>query len=198
MIEFPAGMGPTEVEWFQIDPGGLLRSPLNGETQRVNRPGVRLGVRFSFPPIRESQADVFSVRLLRAVQSGIRIPIPRRAGRQGAPGLSVAVDGAVAGGTSLPLKGLPVGYAALEGWWLTLTDAAGVRYAHRLTAPFVADVTGEATATVWPPLRAAFVDGASVNLAAPTIEGWLTDDNPGWRQDVRLVSSIGFTLEERR
>lgn len=198
MIELPDDIAPTEVEWQLVDAGGVLRSPMNGELQRVNRPGTRLQLRVVFPPLSPERSRIFVNRLMRAVQEGLRMEIPDTAARQGAPGLAVTVDGAVAGGTSLPLKGLPVGYAAREGWWLSPVDASGNHYAHTLTAPFTADGSGEAVASVWPPLRSAFADGDAVLLARPMIEGFVTDEALTWQLNVRHHTSIGFTLEERR
>src|SRR3546814_1909417 len=64
---------------------------------------------------------IFIARLLKAKREGLRIPYPLIDVPQGAPG-SPVVDGADQSGTTINLRGLTPGYAAKEGYWLSIEE----------------------------------------------------------------------------
>ena len=195
MIELPEKPAPRGVAPRLIDFSTTQRSAGGGVTEVILRPGTRWAADFSFPPMRPDLRRVFTARLVRAKAEGLRLAWPLGQVRQGNPGTPV-VDGTGAMGTALPLRGLNPGYAAKEGYWLSLTDGDGLSYLHQVQALAVADNAGEATLAVWPPLRGEFADGDAVNLVAPVLEGILTGDM-GWELPLGDRVPLSFTLEER-
>jgi hypothetical protein len=108
------------------------------------------------------------------------------------------VDGDEPAGTTLPLRGLTPGYAAKEGYWLTIVRAADdYRCAHLVQTPAVAAEDGTIELDIDPPIRGVFADGDIVLLAKPTIEGTLTAP-PSWALSVERLIRNGaqLTIEE--
>lgn len=196
MIELPDSPAPNGVEVEVLDFGMTLRPAGGGSVLRVNRPGARLRVRVSFPPMTPDTARKFNVRLMAAKEEGLRIDYPLLDLSQGAPGAPV-IDGDDPLGTTLPLRGLTPGYAIKEGYPLTLIDGDGNRYMHFSGSAGLADASGEYTITgLRPPIRAVFADGDEVLLAKPTIEGALVEEL-GWALSIdRLVRGATIVVEE--
>lgn len=195
MIEFPPLPAPNSWQPALIDYGGMLRSAMGGATQRINRLGSRFRVAVSYPPLPDPNGRIFVNRLIRAKQEGIRVPVPLSTD-QGIPG-SAAVDGAASAGVTLNLKGMTPHYAGKEGFWLSI-DRGGKRSLYSLAAQFIAGADGKATATIYPPLRTPLQDGDAVNLATPTIEGFIDGDELSWEMSLAHHQHISFTIEEAR
>ncbi len=193
MITLPASPPPSGASPALIDFGFILRPSTGAGALRVNRPGSRWLVKFSYPPMRPDVARVFISRLIEAKSAGLRIKYPLQVS-QGNPGAAL-VDGGGAAGTSLPVKGLTPHYLAKEGYWLSVTDAAGVKYLHNVRATASADAAGKVTLTIRPPLRAPLVNGDAIELAAPMIEGLVTSDI-AWPIVPDQVIDLSFSVEE--
>jgi hypothetical protein len=185
---------PNGCEPALLDFGQILRPSGGGKVQKIDRPGSRFRLKLTLPPMSTADAAVICAALLQAKRQGLRMEVPLLGRSQGNPGLPV-VDGANPAGTSLPLRGMYDGYSLRPGYWLTLIDAAGDYYLHMVTA--VATVaSGIVTATIEPPIRQPFADGATVLISRPKVQGWLTDElswalNPG-----EIVNGVSFTIEE--
>lgn len=191
MIELPESPAPNGMEPALLDYGGVLRG---ASTIRIDRPGSRYRIGFSYPPMKPDTARKFTARLQRAKREGVRVTLPLLV-HQSFPGAPV-VDGAGQAGTTLSVRGLTPGYAAKEGFWLTLIEADGTAYLHSLAATAIADAAGNADFEIEPPLRAPFADGAAIELAAPWIEGFVDGDEWGWSVPVNRLIAVGFTVEE--
>lgn len=195
MIELPTTPQPADVTATLLDYGMVLRPASGAPALRVNRGGSRYSVQVSLPPMTADTARQFVSRLQSAKREGLRMPYPLLGLSQGSPG-SPVVNGTDSAGTTLKLRGLTVGYTIKEGYWLSLTNAAGVSFLHNVRATVVASAGGTATLTVEPPLRSAFLDGATVRLSAPIVEGIVTSDVSWSLPADRIVTGLGFTLEE--
>src|SRR5690606_5964570 len=99
-----------------------LRPSTGAAALRTNRAGTRYQVVLSFPPMKPDVARVFVSRFQQGQREGLRAEYPLLGLSQGPPG-SPVVDGANPTGTTLPVRGLTPGYAAKEGYALTLIDA---------------------------------------------------------------------------
>lgn len=195
MIEFPDDPAPNGVNVVPVDFGFVQRPASGAAVLRIDRPGNRMRVELTYPPMTPDVARRFASRLVTARREGLRIDFPLLGLSQGSPG-SPLVDGADPTGTTLPVKGLTPGYAVKEGYWLTLIDAAGARYLHCTTSAVMADASGNAELTIEPPIRAALPDEAVILLAKPTIEGLIIDE-VGWSLSVdRLVRFGGAIVIE--
>lgn len=194
MIVLPDWAIPNGASPQLMDFGIVLRPATGAAVTRIDRPGNRFQVQFSFPPMKADKARLVVSRLIAAKSDGLRIEYPLLGVKQGSPG-SPVVDGTSAAGTSLPLRGLNPGYTAKEGFWLTVIDADGTYYLHNVRANVVAGSDGKATLTVSPMLRSELADGATVLLGKPMVEGLVTSD-ASWSLPTNHLIEIGFTLEE--
>lgn len=195
MIELPANPAPNNAQPGMLDFGFVLRPSSGAAAQRINRGGSRYTLAVSFPPMRPETARVFVARLQQAKREGLRMPYPLLGASQGAPGAPL-IDGTDSIGTTLKLKSLTAGYAVREGYWLTVIDAAGALYLHQVATTVFAAADGKAVLALTIPLRCALANNAAVLLAKPMIEGIVTSE-VNWVLPVnRIVSGIGFAIEE--
>lgn len=191
MIELPENPAPNGFEAELLDYGGILRG---SAALRVDRPGSRYRIAFSFPPMRPDKSRTFIGRLQRAKREGVKVKLPLIV-PQGSPG-SPVVDGSGQSGNSLEVRGFLAGYPAKKGFWLTITDASGVGYLHQVVETVRADTGGLATLAIEPPLRAPFADGDVIELAAPTIEGFVDGESFSWSVPVNRLVAVQFAMEE--
>jgi len=115
LISLPSNLVPNGASPFLLDFGSVLTPYNGGPTQRINRLGMRIGARFSMPPLR-SQDDglVLISRLMQAKADRLLIDWPLLGFDPGPVGPPL-VRAAGAGGTALHLKGLPAGKVLKEG-----------------------------------------------------------------------------------
>lgn len=197
MIELPALPAPNGCE-PRIVSFNLHERPSTGAAvQTIFRPGSRFALDISFPVMTANDARKFASRLTRAEREGLRIEVPLLDVDQGAPGTPV-INGNYPSGTALPLRGLTPGYVFDEGYWLTLTNAAGSYFLHRVVGSVAANGSGIATVSIETPIRAAILDGATVLVAQPMVQGFIETGSLslGRAREDRLVEGIGFSLEE--
>lgn len=194
MIQLPTTPPPASVTPNLIDWGLTLNPPTGAGATRVNRPGSRFELQVVFPPMRPDTARPFVTRLIQAKRQGLRMPYPLLGVTQGSPGTPI-VSGVGAGGTFLPLRGLTVGYVILEGYWLTVIDSAGVYYLHTVAAGSTVNGAGHVDIVIEPPLRAPLVDGNTVLLQAPMVEGLIMSD-VNWPLIPDRLVTLSFTLRE--
>lgn len=194
MIVLPAGVGPGDATPAMLDFGFLQRTGPGGETTRIDQPGSRYRVGFTFGPFYPALGNVMVARLLAAKSQGIRLPYPLLQS-QGAPGVPV-VDGAGQAGGTLALRGMTPGYACREGYWLSIVDQNGRDYLHNVRTGGMASEVGILSIGITPNLRWPFLDGAVVNLAKPMIQGFVDGDEFAWQLSVSRVIPIEFIVEE--
>lgn len=196
MIELPASPAPASVSPELMDYGVVLRPGLGGAVQKVDRAGSRYRVAFTYPPMPADDARKFVSRLNQAkLEGGLRMKM-RLAGIDQSGAGSPVVDGAGQAGTLLSIRGLTPGYALQEGFWLTIFDASGQPYLHNCRSEVTADGSGDAAIVITPPLRIDFADGATIELNAPVVEGFIDGGAIGWSVDTAYHFGIGFTIEE--
>ena len=193
MITLPAIPAPNGMTVRQVDVGFLQRSATGAVTDRINRAGNHYAAEVSFPIMKAETARVFVGRLQRAQGEVLRLPYPLLGISQGSPGETV-VDGTGVAGTSLPIKGGTPGHMVKEGYWLNVVDDNGAIYLHSVVTPVRLDADGEGTLTIWPALRAPISDEAVVNLASPSIEGYVQEISHSLV--LGNFVQLGFTLEE--
>lgn len=194
MIELPRSPAPADFEHQMLDFGSTNRPSGGGAVTRYDRKGSRFALQINYPPMEPALSRIFVSRLLEAKSAGVRIPLPLIDGPQGAPG-SPVVDGAGQSGVTLNLRGLTEGYAAKEGYWLSIEDADGQHYLHNCRSN-MRSVGGDGTMRIWPELRVPFADGAKVHLAKPMVEGLPQGDSVSWTFPVNKLIALSFNLEE--
>ncbi|WP_260581203.1 hypothetical protein [Sphingopyxis sp. PET50] len=195
MIELPDGVVPNYVKPTLIDFGGVLRPPLGGPIQRINRLGNRYRVDVGLPPIENHDLGrVVVSRLLRAKTEGLRIEWQLVGVDQGSPGFPV-VDGPDQAGAAIQLKGIRTGYGASEGYWLSI-ESGGQHYLYCTTAPAKEDGSGGIELGLVPHLRVSPGDEDAVHLQKPMIEGLVVGDEWSWDYSLEHHVGIQFSIEE--
>lgn len=157
-----------------IDFGGNLTPATGGEEQRINRLGNRSALTIVTDPDTENEARILYQRLMQAKTEGAKMLWPQWVMPQQVQG-SPQVDGAVPGGTSLPLKGLTPGYAFKIAQPVSVS-VGGRLYLYFVNEPVVADGSGDVTLSITPMLRRALAGDETVEVARPLIEGLLAID----------------------
>lgn len=194
MIAWSDTVIPNQSEPFPIDFGSWMEPISGGEATRIDRKGGRWGAGLSFPPLTSDAAAPVVSRLAAAMFGNtLRFKFPLNGVDQGSPG-SPKVNGAGQSGKSLAIDGLTPGYQFKEGFWLTIYDQNGRGYLHNCRTTSTVGGGGTATISIEPSLRWPFLDNATIELAAPTIEG-LVPVGP-WQHQVGKLVQIGLTVRE--
>lgn len=194
MITLPASPVPRLAVPMLMDFGALLRGPTGGAALRINRAGSRWKWDFEFPPMRPATFRTFAPLVAAGKEQVLRLPVPLAGVSQGTPG-STVVDGAGQTGTTLDVRGGTAAYVARTGYWLHVVDADGNRYLHVLTADTILNGSGAGALSIFPALRAPLADGAAVELAAPTVEGFVVSD-VSWELATSGLRVLSFSIEE--
>lgn len=175
--------------------GGLLPSALGGATARIERLGDRYSAEVSTPamPI-EPDGRRWSARLQRALREGGIVLIHQPDLNIGAPG-SPVVSADTASGRTIAITGLTPHYAVREGQWLNVIHA-GQRYLDQVTEQVIADASGNATVTIQNLIRTPLTIGDTIDLATPSIEGWI-DGDFSIPRSVDRITSFSFVISEK-
>lgn len=171
MITLPVKPSPNSMEESLLDFGFAQRG---AATVRVDRPGSRWRIAFTFPLMTVDASRAMNSRLKRAKRQTLQIDIPILVD-QGIPG-SPVVDGAGQAGTTLAVRGFEPNYHAKEDFWFTVVEADGTAYLHSMAETVTADMSGNATLEIEPPLRAPFPDGAVIHFGKPFMQGFMEGD----------------------
>lgn len=188
---------PNEAQPFLVDAGGYLTPFLGGPVQRINRLGMRFGVRFVMPELDGEEARAYVARLLRGRADRVVIPWPQTIYSDDDPG-NASMLGNVAGGTAISVKGLNPSYAFAEGQFFSVIHG-GRRYVYMTTSTAQVGIGGTAALSIWPPLRTPLSVNDVVEVAEPMIEGLVSPgDELVWQQAIDLTSVIEFSVVEGR
>ena len=189
----PVRPSPNSMEHDLLDRGFYQRG---ASTLRVDRPGTKFAILFGFPPMDVDAARAFVSKMLRGSRQGLQINIPTLV-KQGIPG-SPVVDGNVTGAaTSIAVRGLTPSYVAKEQFWMTIVRSDGTAYLHSVFETVVANGSGEATIEIEPPLRAPFVDGDTIHLGKPFMQGFI-EGGFKWKVDGEQFVELSALVEEYR
>lgn len=195
MIELPEFPSPNGAQPALLDFGITLVPPTGARELRVDRAGSRYAIEISWPPMRPDKARVFISRLLEAKRKGLRIPFPLLDQVQGSPGAPV-VDGAGQAGTTLLVRGFSPNYTFREGYWLSIEDEDGQHYLHNCRANGSADAAGGAELTIEPALRHPFLDGATIHMGRPMIEGLPQGADWSWAMPINHLIALAVPIRE--
>ncbi|MGV7119550.1 hypothetical protein [Sphingopyxis sp. 550A] len=195
MITLPDAVVPNGIDIALIDFGGILRPPLGGPIQRVNRLGNRFRASVSLPPIPNAELGrVVVSRLIRAKTEGIRLELPLASVDQGSPG-NPLINGAGQTGSAITVDGLRPGYGYSEGFWLNIVTG-GRFYLYNVAGSGKANGSGQATIPIAPALRKSPADNDAIHLQKPMIEGFVIGDEVAWSISLAHHIGISFEIEE--
>lgn len=194
-ITLPTCPYPTDYQVLLRDFGTVLTPFLGGPEQRINRLGTRFGLRLTMPPMDADEGMVYLSRLLQGRQSTVILPWPLLDFDPGTPGAPL-VSANVASGTSIPIKGLTVGYPIKEGQFFSVIHA-GRRYVYMFTADATANGSGNATASIFPMLRSPLSNNDVLEIAQPMIEGLvLPGEEISWQIGLSNDREFSFSVME--
>jgi hypothetical protein len=177
--------------------GGVIEPPTGGEAQNIVRVGTRFAVNVTMPRLKpEPDGRIWTAALVSARAAGSRVtmPFPQPGLDIGSPG-SAAVNGGGQLGNILQLLGMTVGYVVRRGQFLSIATG-GRNYLHMATADTTVDGSGHVALPIAPMLRVSPTNSASVNFAAPVIEGNLEGSEQSWTLVRARTIGIQFTIAE--
>lgn len=171
---------------------------LGGAQQRFIRVGSRWSCTFSsLPALGAACAQALLAARFKARAQGLAVVASWPQGAFptaiGAP----AVQGGGQAGPTLSVRGLTPGTTALTAGLFFSVVVAGQYYLYCLASDVAVDGSGNATIAVAPWLRAPPLDGATLEFAAPQIEGFIRGNTDDWTIDrLAWVSLPSFTIDE--
>lgn len=186
----PTWPGFTDMEPFEISKNVEPEVVLNGEQQRFLRPGSRMGIRLTLPPMDIEDARLWVAALMRASREPCTVEWPQPGLNPGAPGATTVGEASSANATVIAVAGLAGGYAVLGGQWFNHVKD-GVRRLYACVQ------TGTTPLIIAPPLRKPTVVGEVLDFATPVIEG-LVDGPTSWKIDAAAIYGITFTIREAK
>ncbi len=195
MIEFPDGLPLTAEPMFM--PRDVEQRSLSGPTDVFPRLGGRFAISVTAGPFYAEEARSLLALVMAAKYGGegLRMRYPLQWSQSG--GGATLVDGAITSATrTLPIKSGTPGFVIRAGWFLSVVDN-GRHFFHSVAANAVVAGNGTASVTVTPELKRPFANNSVVNIAAPHIEGLVTDAQIAWPIGGDKVAPVVFTLEER-
>lgn len=178
---------------------GALQKPVlgGGKISKVGRLGGGHRLKYTLPPERmEPGGRRIVARCMSAKEYGAIFEVPQVEFDVGAPGTGVTIDGAVAGGLTVPFTGGTPHYAVKQGQAFNIARN-GHRYLYFAGAETILDAAGEGEITLARPLRSKLLGGEAVELIRPVIEGWIEGDNFGWPIDMQRTIGLTFDILER-
>lgn len=134
-------------------------------------------------------------KVLNGTNTPVRVLIPQPGVDTGAPG-SPKVAGGDQSGMSIDVDGVTPYYVVREGQFITIeTDGSGRAYL--VTAEAVANAGGQITLPIWPMLHVEPEDNATVEIAAPWIEGLIDEGGEHESGLIAAVTPDTFVIEEQ-
>ena len=186
LIAVPPGLAFAEAEWTLASPFQDNRSKWTGARRGAALPGAaHWTATLEISGIRIGHAAAAPIRAFLAALKGsansFRVPAAINQHE-----LSVAPTvkaGALAGTINLTVQGLPASAQHLAaGYYMTVIRPNGVAQMLILTAPLIANGTGEALASFEPPLIQAPAAGSPAETRSPFCEVTRVQSEASWKQ----------------
>ncbi|MFU8883099.1 MAG: hypothetical protein ACNA7Q_12090 [Rhodobacterales bacterium] len=189
----------SEINLVMVTTSALSESPFTGHQQVHEWPRQYWRADITLPKMRRAKAEAWFCFLASLRGRAGTFLMPPAVGHVPRGSLSVPplVDGAGQSGLVLNVRGLPVSsqWLLLHGDYLQLGSGAGARL-HKVLYDVHSDATGRAGLEIWPPLRSAPADGATIIIDNPVGRfRLLSNENAiAWSSPQR--ASIGFGVVE--
>lgn len=194
MIDLPLDPSPRGATPALMDFGAILRGPLGGPLQRVDRLGNRWRISVTMPPLKGAVARIWLARLVRGKSEGVRMPLPLQGFDPGAPG-SPLVDGAGQAGRALAIRNATPNYAFREGQFFSIVTG-GRHHLTMVDGEVIVGADGKATLPISPALRVQHLDGDALAVGGPMIEGMIVGDELAWEMQLAHFTGLSFDVEE--
>ena len=198
-LNTPTNIGIANIAFTAENAVAISQSPFTYAQQVVSHPGQRWGASISLPPMKRQDAEYWVAFLLSLKgQAGtFLLGDPNCAAPQGSakttPGTPL-VRGAAQVGDSLIIDGLPLsasGYL-LPGDYIQL-GATSSATLHKVLTQVNSNGSGIATLDIWPSIRTAPSDNATVVVANTKGRFRLKENTTQWQ--INEISSYGITFD---
>lgn len=176
--------------------GADFSSPFGGSNQRASRPGDRMMVNVSLPPMEAWQALPWMAAKAKALSDTVIFSVAQ-------PGVPVMTFGApkvranTAAGTTLPIN-FATNRQIINAGRLFSVVRGAQRYLHMVVADQEIADTGECDLLIRPALRTAYVAGDTIEFADPKIQGFIQGTEAGWAVNVMAHYGLNFQIIEDR
>ena len=198
-ITLPAAFRMARVTLRASNTVGESVSPFSAEQQVYVHQGQWWEAEVQLPPMKEADAEAVMAAFLslRGKEGAFLLPVPNRAPR-GVGGGTPVVDGAGQSGLTLAVRGGPL---STTGWlkagdWLQLGSGSSTRL-HKVLVDAATDGAGEATLDIWPRLRIAPADGATITLTACAGLFGLASNTQDYSIEPGMIYGYSFAARER-
>ena len=174
---------------------GVMQRPVFGaKLFKVNRLGSGISIGLVLPPQHfEPDGRRAIPRLMLAKRQGAIVRYSQPDFEIGPAG-SPTVDGAVAGGLTLPITGATPRYAVRQGQAFNIIKS-GKKYLYFAAEQSILDGSGDGSIALTDPLRTQLAGGETVDFRA-CVEGHISGDNFAWPIDRLRMVGLSFTLDE--
>ncbi|MDO1559829.1 hypothetical protein Q0812_10365 [Brevundimonas sp. 2R-24] len=167
-----------------------LLATFGGPSQRTSRLGDRWTIEVTCRPMRYAQAAGFIAKLIQGLAERVLVAIPQPGLEIGNPGTPL-LKGAGQSGRTLQADGFTPGYVIQAGQYFSLVQG-GQRYLHQVTDAATANGSGEVELSIYPMLKVSPSDNATLEFAAPKLEGFLQGNRQAWT--IGLVENVGLSF----
>ncbi len=199
-ISLPAAFKLARITIRQNGTVGESVSPFSAVQQLYEHPGQWWEAECRLPPMKRDTAEevVAALMSLRSKLGTFLMGDPAGATARGVGGGTPVVDGAGQSGHQLAVRGLPL---STTGWlkagdWLQLGSGSSARL-HKVLVQVDSDGAGEATLDIWPRLREAPADGATVTIASCKGVWQLSSNTFEYAIEPATIYGIAFACRER-
>jgi len=197
-LALPTHTGIAQIRLLARDVVGISTSPFNLKQQTFRHPGQRWEADITLPPMQRADAEQWAAFLLRlrGQYGTFLLGDPANATPRGTasatPGTPV-VNGADQTGDELDIDGLPTsetGYLK-AGDYIQLGSGSTATL-HKVLEDVNTNASGEATLNLWPQVRTAPGDGATVVVSGAQGNFRLSSNETTW--DINNATLYGITF----
>lgn len=192
-ILLPQSPAPDEQSIGLVSSKNTLTPAIGGAEQELLRKGTRYEIGFTLPPQDDVEAMDWADLMLEG--DTLVMPVSQPSLIIGNPGAPV-VNGSGYAGAVFPMKGLEPGYTLRKGQWFTHLANTGQRFLYRVKTATTANGAGLANVPIYTLLRRPPLDGETVEITAPKVEGFVRD-LAELRVGVDRLIVLAFKIRER-
>jgi hypothetical protein len=195
-LSLPSTRAPMHIDWRRQANVGAAQSPFSLTQQTYVWPADcwLAGLAWGTMGVADANDVEAFLLALNGMEGSFLLGDPLRTAPLGTwAGQSPLVNGASQTGKTLAIDGMtPTTTTGKAGDWFQLGSGSTSRL-YRLTAPFTANGSGQATLDFWPNLRVSPADNAALTLASAKGLFMLAGNVAGWSQED--VRDFGISLE---
>jgi len=193
-LSFPS-VSIRDITWEAKTKVAVTESPFTGEQQIVEHDGQWFEAQISLPPLERAEAEDFVGFLLalNGTKGTFTFGDPDYSSPRGTAAGTPLVNGGSQTGSTLITDGWDASQASLllRGDWIGIGS-----YMYKITSDASSDGSGNATLEIFPNLRSAPANNASITTSSPTGLYRLSTNNMNWSVNDLMHYGITITIRE--